>query len=103
MSVRTEKMSAWMALSMTSSPSSADGDEGDGQRSDHAERDLAAVDVAEESHRQRDRLDELEHELDQADEQGDDPGADAVAELVEREELAEVAADPERRKPWNSK
>ena len=39
---------------------------------DDAERDLAAVDVAEEPHRQRDRLDELEHELDEADEHGDD-------------------------------
>ena len=62
---------------MTSRPSRRDRDDGDGQRGDDAERDLAAVDVAEESHRQRDRLDELEHELDQADEQGDDPGADA--------------------------
>ena len=55
----------------------ADRDERDGQRGDDAERDLAAVDVAEESHRQRDRLDELEHQLDQAHEQRDDAGADA--------------------------
>src|ERR1044072_1744544 len=76
-----------------------DGDEDDRQRGDHAERDLAAVDVGEEEERQRDRLDEREHELDQADEHGDDAGADALLELVEREELAEVAADPELPEP----
>src|SRR4029079_6228587 len=62
---------------------------------DDAERHLPAIDVAEESHRQRDGLDELEHELDQTDEQGDDAGADAVLELVEREELAQIAAEAE--------
>ena len=33
------------------------------------------IDVAEESHRQRDGLDELQQELDQADEQADKPAA----------------------------
>ena len=47
-------------------------DEEHGERRDDAERDLAAVDVAEEPHGQRDGLDELEHQLDQADEQGDE-------------------------------
>ena len=93
-SVRTLKIRAWIALSISSS-AERDRDERDRQRRDDAEGDLAAVDVAEESHRQRDRLDELEHQLDQADEHGDDAGADAVPELVEREELAEVAADAE--------
>ena len=88
-------MRAWIALSMSSRPSSATGMKAMVSAGDDAERDLAAVDVAEESHRERDRLDELEHELDEADEQGDDPGADAVLELVEREELAEVAAEAE--------
>src|SRR5256885_98666 len=73
-----------------------DGNERDGQRGHDTEGDLAAVDVAEEPHRQRDRLDELEHQLDEPDEERQDPGADAVAELVEREELAEIAADAER-------
>src|ERR1051326_552878 len=45
-----------------------DGHDRERQGGDDPERDLAAVDVAEEPHRQRDRLDELEHELDQADE-----------------------------------
>ena len=103
MSVRVLKMSAWMRLSMTSSAEQRHGDDGDGQRGDDAQRDLAAVDVAEESHRQRDRLDELQQELHQADEQRDDPGPDALPELPEREELAEVAADPEVLKPWYSK
>ena len=71
MSVRMLKMSAWIALSMTSRPSRRDRDERDRQRGDDAERDLAAVDVAEESHRERDRLDELEHQLDEPHEQGD--------------------------------
>src|SRR4029078_13284593 len=69
--------------------------EGDGERRDDAEGDLAAVDIAEESHRERDGLDELEHELHEAHEERDDPGADAVPELVEREELAEVATHAE--------
>src|SRR6476619_2094243 len=73
----------------------ADRDERDGQRGDDAERHLAAVDVAEESHRERDWLHEFEHEFDQADEQRDAAGTDAVLELVEREELAEIAADTE--------
>ena len=72
-----------------------DREDRDGQRRDDAEGDLAAVDVAEESHRQRHGLDELEHELDEADEHGDDAGADAVLELVDREELAEVAPHAE--------
>src|SRR4051812_24223101 len=76
-----------------------DGNEGDRQRGDDAERDLAAVDVAEESERERDRLDELEHQLDEAHEQGDDAGADALPELVQREELAEVTADAELPEP----
>src|SRR5262249_46598672 len=72
-----------------------DGDECDRQGRDDPEGDLATVNVAEESERQRDRLDELEHQLDEAYEQGDDAGADALLELVQREELAEIAADPE--------
>ena len=48
-------------------------DDREGQGGEHAQGDLAAVDVAEESHRQRDGLHELEQELDQAHEQGDDP------------------------------
>ena len=66
------KMRAWTTLSMTSRPSRRDRDDREGQGGDDAERHLAAVDVAEESHRERERLDELEHELDEADEQGDD-------------------------------
>src|SRR5215203_2939959 len=73
----------------------ADRDEGDRERGDDAERDLTAVDVAEEPHRGRHRLDELEHQLDETDEQGDPAGRDPVLELVEREELAEVASDPQ--------
>src|SRR5690242_8479428 len=65
-----------------------DGDERDRQRGDDPEGDLATIDVAEESERQRDRLDELEHQLDQAHEHR----ADALPELVQREELAEIAA-----------
>src|SRR3954451_13419155 len=76
-----------------------DRDEGDGQRGDDAERHLTAVDIAEESHRQRNGLDELEHQLDQADEQGDPARGDPVLELVEREELAGVAADAEPTEP----
>ena len=72
-----------------------DRDEGDGEAGDDAQGDLAAVDVAEESHRQRDRLDELEDQLDETHEQRDEAGADALLELVEREELARVAADAE--------
>ena len=45
--------------------------------SDDRQRDLAAVDVAEEPEGERDRLDEFEHELDETDEQRDDAGADA--------------------------
>ena len=70
-------MSAWIEVQHDLEAEQADRDERDGQRRDDAERDLAAVDVAEESHRQRDRLDELEHELDQAHEQRDEAGADA--------------------------
>ena len=36
------------------------------KRGDHAQSDLAAVDVAEESHRERQRLDELQHQLEAA-------------------------------------
>src|SRR5689334_9811175 len=77
-------------------PDHQDRDDGERQGRDDPQRDLAAVDVAEESHRQRDGLDELEHQLDQPDEQRDDSRSEAVLELVEREELAEVAADAER-------
>src|SRR4249919_1101081 len=52
----------------------ADRDERDREGRDDAEGDLTAVDVAEEAHRQRDRLDELEHELDQTDKEGDAAG-----------------------------
>ena len=45
------------------------------------------------SHRQRDRLDEFEHQLDQADEHRDGARPDPVAELVDGKELAEIAAD----------
>src|SRR5688500_241221 len=68
-------------------------DDDERQARDDAEGDLAGVDVAEESHRERDRLDELEEELQQADEQGDDARPDAVAEPADVEELAEVAAE----------
>ncbi len=72
-----------------------DRQDGDREGGDHAEGDFATVDVAEQSHAQRDRLHELEHELDEADEDGDQAGADPVPELAEREELAQVA-DAER-------
>src|SRR6266571_10457 len=62
---------------------------------DEHQRDLTAVDVAEESHRERERLDELEHQLDQPHEERDDPGPDPVPEFVEWEELAQVAAHAE--------
>src|SRR6476619_1495416 len=77
----------------------ADRDERDGQRGDDTERHLATVDVAEESHGERHWLDEFEHEFDQADEQRNAAGTDAVLELVEREELAEIAADAETLEP----
>ena len=86
-------MRAWMTLSRKSSPMSPTGMIARVSAGDDAQGDLAAVDVAEESHRQRDRLDELEHELHEADEHRDEARADPDLELVDREELAEVAAD----------
>ena len=77
----------------------ADRDDREGQAGDDAERDLATVDVAEESHRERDRLDELEHEFHQPDEQRDHACADPVLELVEREELAEITPDAQLAEP----
>ena len=62
-------------------------EDGDRQGGDDAKRDLTAIDVAEEPHGQRDGLDELEHEFDQADEQPDDAGADPLAELAQRDEF----------------
>ena len=95
MSVSVLKMSACTNVSMISRPYSATGMRATSEPGDDAERHLAPEDVAEESHRQRDRLDELEDELDEAHEQRDEPGADALLELVEREELRQVAADAE--------
>src|SRR4029079_8357648 len=46
-----------------------------------------------------DRLDEFEHELDEPDEQRDAARRDPVLELVEREELARVAAEAEALEP----
>src|SRR6476660_7542735 len=77
----------------------ADGDERDRQRGDDAECDLATVDVAEESHRERDGLDELEHQFHETDEERNAAGTDPVLELIEREELAEIAADAESAEP----
>ena len=57
-------MSAWIEVEHDLEAEQRDREDDDGQGGDDAQRDLAAVDVAEESHRQRDRLDELEHELD---------------------------------------
>ena len=71
MSISVEKIRAWTKFRSPSSNRNAAGNDDDRERRDHAERDLAAEDVAEESHCQRDRLDELEHELDQADEEAD--------------------------------
>src|SRR5829696_7585321 len=62
------------------------GDERDGERGDDAERHLAAEDVAEQSHCQRDGLDELEQELDEADEQVDDAARDPLLEAAQHEE-----------------
>ena len=56
--------------------------------SHHSECELSAVDVAEESHRERHWLDELQEELEDADEESDWPP-------FQREEFAEVAADAE--------
>src|SRR3954454_7029630 len=72
-----------------------DGQQHDGQRRDYANGHFTGIDVAEESHRERDWLDELEHQLDESDEHGDEPGAYAVLEFVEGEELPEIAADAE--------
>ena len=94
MRVRTLKMSAWTKFRITSRPTSATG-RTTSVRAVIAEGHLAAVDVAEESHREGQRLDELEHQLDEADEHGDDARADPILELVEREELAQVPADAE--------
>ena len=54
-------------------PEQQHGQDDDRQRGDHAERDLTTVDVAEETHRQRQRADEIEQELGQADEHRDQP------------------------------
>ena len=88
-------MSAWIALSRKSRPYRPTGKMTMVRAVMTREGDLAAVDVAEESEGERDRLDELEHELDETDEQRDDAGADAVLELVEREELAGIALEAE--------
>src|SRR4029079_8789343 len=58
-----------------------------------------AIDVAEETHRQGDGLDELEHEFHKADEESDAARGDPVLELVQREELARVAPEPESFEP----
>src|SRR3990172_10250159 len=50
------------------------GDDHDRQAGDDAQGNLAAVDVAEESHRQCDRLDELEQKLDHAHEESNQAG-----------------------------
>src|SRR6266540_2331677 len=67
----------------------------DGERRNDAKGHLATEDVAEETHRERDGLDELEHELDEPDEQTDGARADAIPEGPEWEELREVAPNPE--------
>ena len=95
MRVSVEKMSACTRLSMSSRAIIAIGMIATVSAVSTPERHLAAVDVAEESHRQRDGLDELEQELDQAHEHRDDPGADALPELAEREELGR--GSPRRR------
>src|SRR5439155_24935861 len=71
------------------------GNERDRERRDDPERDLTAEDIAEESHRQRDRLDELEQKLNQADEQVDDAASHALAEAADDEKLAQVATHAE--------
>ena len=53
-----------------------DGQDRDEERRDDAQRDLATVDVAEEPHRERERLDELEEQLHEADEEGDIPAGE---------------------------
>ena len=104
MSVSVLKMSACTKVRIDLQAVERDRDERHGEAGDDGQGDLPAEDVAEESHRQRDRLDELEDELDEADEEGDEPRPDTVPELVEGEELGEVAARrPSRRKPWNWK
>ena len=78
-SVSVLKMSAWTKVSMISRPYSATGRQQAGREpSARRQRDLATVDVAEESHRQRQRLDELEQQLHEAHEEGDEARADAV-------------------------
>src|ERR1035437_6257576 len=73
-------------------PYECDGDHGQGKRRDNGQCNLTAVDVAEESHRERDRLHELEEEFDYAHIHGQDARPEAVAELSDREELAQVTA-----------
>ena len=64
-------------------------DESEGDRGHYGKGKLAAVDVAEESHRQGDRLHDFKEELQHANEE-----ADWTA--LEREELSEIATDAER-------
>src|SRR2546422_6812996 len=59
-------------------PEHGDRNDRDRQGREDAQRNLPAQDVAEESHRQRDRLDQLEKELDQTDKQVEQPGAEAL-------------------------
>src|SRR4051794_22583954 len=66
-------------------------DERDRESGHHAQRDLTAIDVAEEAHRQGHGLDQLQQELDEPDEDRDEPRTDALPELAEWEELPEVA------------
>ena len=65
------KIRAWMKVEHDLQAEQADRDEAEGQGGDDAERHLAAVDVAEETHREREWLDEFDHEIDQAHEERD--------------------------------
>lgn len=64
-------------------------DERNGDGGHHRECEFAAVDVAEESHRERHWLNDLQEELEDADEE-------AYRPTLQREELAEIAAESER-------
>src|SRR3990172_12054759 len=76
------------------------GNDRDRESRDDAQCNLAAVDVAEESHRQRDRFDELEQKLDDTDEERDQPGREAFRpEGFQAEELAEIPANSQRADP----
>jgi len=66
-------------------------DERKGDGGHHRKCEFAAVDVAEESHRERHWLDDLQEELKDADEEPD-------RSTLQREELAEIAAESERTK-----